>query len=94
MVGKITDKKKQIKLEFLCLILLADRTKCVNPNDRNTSPNLTLSFAFAEILFEVSVLFVVLQPHLVVGARHLETAIYLLPVPKYPFLQGHLDHLR
>ena len=43
---KLATKIQQITLEFLCLILLDDRTNCQNPIDRNTSPNLTPKFRF------------------------------------------------
>lgn len=43
---KLGTKIQQITLEFLCLILLDYRTNCLNPNDRNISPNWTLKFRF------------------------------------------------
>jgi hypothetical protein len=91
--NKTLHNKQQIKLEFSCLILLDDRTNCVNLNDRNTSPNWTLSFAFAEILLRFrSFLSCCSLTRLLVPDIYI--SVYHLPVLKYHFLQGHLDHLR
>jgi hypothetical protein len=60
---ELATKIKQIKIEFLCLIFLDDRTKRLTPNDSNTSPNWSVGLVFAEIFVGVSFLFVLLQPH-------------------------------